>query len=61
MTRVPYADRPEVVAEFCTCPQDDEGVREVWHVKHADGTLSGFYIPDPKCPLHGDNVQPSPF
>jgi hypothetical protein len=23
MTRVPYADRPEVIAEFCTCDEDN--------------------------------------
>jgi len=66
MTRVPWVDRPVVRAEFCTCPTDDEGEREVWFIDTRDehGRLTSrthVYATDPKCPLHGDDAQPAPY
>jgi hypothetical protein len=55
--RVPYADRPEVVREFCRC---------LWvHSPNPDNPQgpanAHLYVRHPGCPLHGDNAQPSPF
>jgi hypothetical protein len=66
MTRVPWADRPIVRAEWCTCPQDDEGERERWFIEKRDGdgrlmSRTYTYMVDPKCPLHGEDAQPAPY
>lgn len=65
MTRVPYADRPEVRAAWCTCPRDDEGEREVWYVNLLDNRGNsyriGHYLTDPACRLHGANREEAPF
>ena len=51
----PYADRPEVRAEFCSC-------HYVWSQK-PDGTIVRHELlwRDPKCRLHGNKKERSPF
>lgn len=55
--RIPYADRPEVIREFCTCmwvhtqnPSEPEGP-----------ALSRLHIRNPDCKLHGDHVKEAPY
>jgi hypothetical protein len=55
--RIPHADRPAVIAEFCTClwvhtqnPHDPNGP-----------ALQLRHMTDPKCILHGENAERSPF
>ena len=55
--RIPHADRPAVVAEFCAC---------LWvHRQNPNNptgpALSSIHAVDPHCRLHGDNAKPSPF
>jgi hypothetical protein len=62
MTRAPYADQPAVIREFCSCVCDDEGQREVFLIPEGpDGALARVTLTDPKCPLHGDDAERSPF
>ena len=63
MNRIPHADRPAVVAEFCAClwvhaqnPDDPTGpavacIRPGAHRRAVH----------PNCPLHGVYAQPAPF
>jgi hypothetical protein len=55
VTRTPYADRPEVIAEHCTC-------HHVWSQKE-DGTIQQHELisRDRACKLHGDNAESAPF
>ena len=55
--RIPHADRPKVVAEFCTClwahrqnPNDPTGP-----------ALARIHTVHPDCQLHGDNAKGAPF
>ena len=52
--RTPYRDQPDIVAEYCAC---------IWvhHEVNKQPVLRHIYSVDPTCPLHGDNVQDSPF
>jgi hypothetical protein len=66
MTRVPYADRPEVRSEFCTCPKDEDGARLTQFIQDEDEYGRPFWLgwadaTNPKCPLHGDDAKPAPF
>jgi len=54
MSRIPWADRPEVVTEFCQCTW-------VHHEVNKKPVLRHIHMTHPECPLHGDDVQPSPF
>jgi len=63
--RIPYVDRPAVIAEFCTCPVDAEGERERGFIERldADGcpVRDWYHLTNPTCPLHGDTTEGSPF
>jgi hypothetical protein len=66
VTRVPYADRPEIRAAWCSCPVDDEGEVERYFIETRDeqGRLTSrtwYRHTNPDCRLHGTNAQPSPF
>jgi len=53
--RVPYAERDRQINEFCTCAW-------VWHVdEYGIPKRRGMHSRDPKCPLHGDYAERSPF
>ena len=54
MTRIPWADREETVREFCQCTW-------VHHEVNKKPVLRHIHMTHPDCPLHGDDVQPSPF
>lgn len=64
MTR---AEKLEAAGAFmhCTCPRDDEGVRERAWVDRVDTrgrkVREWFHLTNPTCPLHGKVVQPAPF
>lgn len=66
MTRTPHANRPEVIATWCTCEKDGEGeiVRECIETRDELGRLTSrtwYRQTDPDCKLHGDQAQPAPF
>lgn len=51
-------------AHGCTCPHDDEGVREQAFVENYDPDgaprRTWYYLKNPTCPLHGDTTEGSP-
>ena len=63
--RIPYVDRPEIRAAWCSCPTDNEGERERWFTESTDtnGLTWRTHRPltDPLCPLHGLNAKGAPF
>lgn len=54
--RVPYADRPEVIREFCTCRHEWQGDDSMGEIVR----LVSIEL-NPTCPLHGEHVEQAPF
>ena len=52
---------PPSRARDCTCPHDDEGVRERAFIEHYDPDgaprRTWYYLKNPTCPLHGDTTD----
>ena len=66
MSRVPWADRAEVIARHCTCERDDEGEIAKGCIETRDdaGRLTSrtwYRLTDPECKLHGRDAEPSPY
>lgn len=53
--RIPHADRPAVVREFCTCEW-------IW-AQREDGRMVRTVLAkkSPGCPLHGQRAQEAPY
>jgi len=53
--RVPYAERDRQRSEFCTCAWN-------WHLdENGQPERRGMHSRDPKCKLHGTNVEEAPW
>ena len=50
----PYADRPEVRAEFCSC-------HYIWSDRDGKIIRHELMWRDPKCRLHGNKKKEAPF
>jgi hypothetical protein len=65
MTRTPWIERAEVVARWCSCVRDDEGELEHAFIhrtdEHGRQWVTRVPLHNPKCALHGNDAQPSPF
>jgi hypothetical protein len=51
-----WPNDPRVLAEFCTCPRD-----RGFFLTDVDGDEQELRVFDINCPLHGLDVQESPF